>query len=57
MMYDNFHADLLPHVKMKWSADQAAIIYSLWLFDKNNDTAISADLQKKWLEYMDSEAR
>ena len=56
MMYDNFHADLLPHVKMKWSADQAAIIYSLWLFDKNNDTAISADLQKKWLEYMESEA-
>ena len=35
MRYDNFHADLLPHVKMKWPADQAAILYSLWLFDKN----------------------
>jgi len=25
MSYTNYHADLLPNVKMKWSADQAAI--------------------------------
>ena len=49
---NDLHADLLPHVKMKWSADQAAIIYSLWLFDKNNQTDISFDLKNKWISYM-----
>ena len=31
---ENGHARLLPHVKMRWTADQAAILYSLWLFDQ-----------------------
>lgn len=52
MSYSNFHADLLPYVKMKWSADQAAIIYSVWLYDKNYGTNISGDLIYKWLQYM-----
>ena len=55
MQYNNYHADLLPHVKMKWAADQAAIIYSLWLYDKNNGTNISNDLQIKWIDYMKKE--
>ena len=54
MSYANYHADLLPHVKMKWSADQAAILYSLWLYDKNNGTDISSELIQKWLHYMDT---
>ena len=54
MSYSNYHADLLPYVKMKWSADQAAIIYSLWLYDQNFDTNISEELAYKWFEYMDS---
>ena len=37
---------------MKWSADQAAIIYSLWLFDKNNSTNLSEEISDKWLGYM-----
>ena len=52
MSYPNYHADLLPHVKMKWSADQAAIIYSVWLYDKNYGTSYSGDLIYKWLQYM-----
>ena len=52
LSYDNYHADLLPHVRMKWPADQAAIIYSLWLYDQNNGTSLSYDLINKWTKYM-----
>ena len=52
MSYANYHADLLPNVNMKWSADQAAIIYSLWLFDQNNKTVFCKELNQKWLKYM-----
>jgi len=52
MKYSNYHAPLMPYSKMKWSADQAAIIYSLWLFDMNNKTKLHNDLANKWLEYM-----
>jgi len=54
LSYTNYHADLLPHVNMKWSADQSAILYSLWLYDQNNGTDISYDLIQKWLNYMDN---
>lgn len=49
---ENSHAPLLPHVKMRWSADQAAIIYSIWLYDKNNGTQLCDPLREKWLAYM-----
>tara|TARA_B100001113_G_scaffold89351_1_gene71449 strand:- start:380 stop:1492 length:1113 start_codon:yes stop_codon:yes gene_type:complete len=52
MSYPNFHADLLPNANMKWSADQAAIIYSLWLFDQNNSANLSEEIGDKWLQYM-----
>ena len=48
----NCHAPLLPHVKMRWSADQAAIIYSIWLYDQNNCTQHCDPLREKWLAYM-----
>ena len=48
----NFHAPLLPNVRMRWSADQAAIIYSIWLFDQNNDTSLHESLRDEWLNYM-----
>ena len=41
---NNLHAPLLPNVRMRWSADQAAIIYSIWLFDQNNGTSLSNEL-------------
>jgi len=63
MKYDNYHADLLPNSRMKWAADQAAIIYSLWLYDKNNwiydksdTTRMHTELAKKWLNYMKENA-
>jgi len=63
MKYENYHADLLPNSRMKWSADQAAIIHSLWLYDKNNwiydksDTIrMHTELAQKWLKYMREEA-
>jgi len=56
LSYPNYHADLLPHVKMKWPADQAAILYSLWLYDKNYGTNISGDIIYKWLQYMQEKA-
>jgi hypothetical protein len=52
MKYSNYHAPLLPNSKMKWAADQAAIIYSLWLFDMNNKTSLHIELAYKWIEYM-----
>ena len=53
LSYSNYHADLLPYATMKWSADQAAILYSLWLYDKNRNSYISAELKSKWIKYMD----
>jgi len=57
MSYSNYHADLLPHVKMKWPADQAAILHSIWLYDKNYNTSLGADLTIKWLQYMEQKAK
>jgi len=57
MSYHNYHADLLPNVNMKWSADQAAIIYSLWVFDQNNSTDLSKEICEKWLDYMNNNRR
>jgi hypothetical protein len=48
----NVHAPLLPNVRMRWSADQAAIIYSIWLYDQNNGTQLAAKLIAPWLDYM-----
>ena len=53
----NCHAPLLPNVRMRWSADQAAIIYSIWLYDQNNGSSLSNELRDKWLSYMDSKVR
>lgn len=57
MAEKNFHAPLLPNVRMRWSADQAAIIYSIWLYDQNNSTTLAQPLQDEWLSYMDSKMR
>ena len=57
MAEDNCHAPLLPNVRMRWSADQAAIIYSIWLFDQNNGTSLANELRDKWLSYMESQMR
>ena len=48
----HYHAKLLPHISMRWCADQAAIIYSIWLYDRNNGTDLHADLAERWLEHM-----
>ena len=53
----NAHARLIPHVKMRWAADQAAIIYSIWLFDKNNRTTYHEELKKRWIEYMENHGK
>ncbi len=55
--HENLHARLLPRVRMRWSADQAAIIYSLWLHDQNNGTGYSAQLIEPWLSYMNANRR
>jgi len=57
LSHKNVHARLLPRVKMRWSADQAAIIYSLWLYDQNNQTQLSEQLSIDWLRYMESHRR
>ena len=57
LSYPNYHADLLPYATMKWSADQAAILYSVWLYDKNHNTSISSDLRSKWIGYMDQKMK
>ena len=57
LSHKNVHARLLPRVKMRWSADQAAIIYSLWLYDQNNQTQLSEQLSIEWLNYMNDRRR
>ena len=48
----NAHAPLMPHVKMRWSADQAAILHSLWMCDKNYKTEFHKKPSKRWLDHM-----
>ncbi len=53
----NAHARLIPHVKMRWAADQAAIIYSLWLYDRNNGTEYHVEPKNRWIEYMETHGK
>lgn len=48
----NAHAPLMPRVKMRWSADQAAILKSLWICDQNHSTNFYGGPSEKWLNYM-----
>jgi hypothetical protein len=48
----NAHAPLMPNVKMRWSADQAAILKSLWLCDKNNATNFHKEPTNRWIDFM-----
>lgn len=52
MTQKNAHARLLPHVKMRWAADQAAILKSLWLCDQNHQTNFHAEPAERWLSFM-----
>ena len=54
---ENAHARLIPHVKMRWAADQAAIIYSLWLYDRNNHTDYHIEPKNRWIEYMETHGK
>jgi hypothetical protein len=56
MKYDNFHADLHARSRMKWPADQAGILYSLWLYDQNFGTNLSQAPIEGWCSYMDEHA-
>lgn len=38
-----------------WFADNAVTLYSLYLFDKNNNTNLSQEPIQKWLKYMETE--
>ena len=38
-----------------WFADNAVTLYSLYLFDKNNNTNLSWEPIQKWLNYMETE--
>ena len=51
----NYHAKLIPWIRMKWAADQAAIIYSTWLYDKNNGTRHHFELANNWAAVMKSD--
>ena len=53
----NAHARLIPYVKMRWSADQSAIIYSMWLYDQNNGTNYHEEPKSRWIEYMESHGK
>jgi hypothetical protein len=53
LRYPHFHADLHVRSRMKWPADQAAILYSLWLYDQNYQQDLSSEPIEGWYEYMD----
>ena len=56
MKYPNFHADLHAKSRMKWPADQAAILYSLWLYDQNSGSDISREPIAGWFDYINKSA-
>lgn len=49
---ENAHARLIPHVKMRWCADQAAIINSLWLHDQSNGSNLHEEPAERWLNHV-----
>ena len=49
------HARLLPHIQMRWCADQAAILYSVWLFDQNNHSTLHHKTTSEWLNIMNAQ--
>jgi hypothetical protein len=51
----NAHARLIPHIKMRWSADQSAILKSLWLCDQNHQSDFHREPTDRWLDHMASE--
>jgi hypothetical protein len=53
----NAHARLMPHVKMRWAADQAAIINSLWLYDQASGDSLHSEVSARWQEYMFNHCR
>jgi hypothetical protein len=55
MMQKNAHARLMPHIKMRWSADQSAILKSLWLCDQNHQSDFHRVPVSRWLNHMASE--
>lgn len=48
----NAHARLIPNVKMRWCADQAAIINSLWLYDQVTGSNLHGEPSERWQSYM-----
>jgi hypothetical protein len=54
IMQKNAHARLIPHVKMRWSADQSAILKSLWLCDQNHQSDFHREPADRWLDHMTS---
>lgn len=48
----NAHARLIPYVKMRWAADQAAIINSLWLYDQVTGSNLHGEPSERWQSYM-----
>jgi len=40
---------------MRWSADQAAILKSLWLCDQNHSTDFHREPSERWLDHMKSQ--
>lgn len=41
-----------PEMEDRWPVDNATILYSLYLYDQNNKTAVSVPLIKNWLRVM-----
>ena len=50
------HCRSYNNLKHKWPADQAALLYSLHLYDQNNGTKISKKPIKEWFDYMENKA-
>ena len=55
VMQKNAHARLIPHIKMRWSADQSAILKSLWLCDKSHGSDLHREPTERWLAHMASQ--
>jgi len=41
-----------PNKHLRWPADQAAVLYSLFLYDQNLETNLSKEPIKEWSNYM-----
>ncbi|MEL6341115.1 MAG: hypothetical protein AAFP04_06510 [Myxococcota bacterium] len=46
------HAPSYPNEKARWPADQSALLFSVWLYDRAHGTTLAHEPVRRWLDVM-----